>query len=127
MDKVLLLLNSETELSHFDAVLSRDFDVTLCRDLATAENHLQKNYDILILDLLWPDIDGLTFLKEHRLHCPTIIILLTPLLSSNILNQAAASDVDIIIRKPCSIHQLPKLLAEQLAEKNPSRVTGRGV
>ena len=127
MERIFVLLASETEGMALKEALQRNFDVTLCSDLIEAAMNLQLDYDAMILDLFLPGVDGLTFLTQNRNRCPAIIILLTQLLCSDVLTQAKAIGVDVLIRKPCDISVIKKHLVRLLAEKNPSRFTGRGM
>ena len=127
MERIFVLLASETEGMALKEALQRNFDVTLCSDLIEAAMNLQLDYDAMILDLFLPGVDGLTFLTQNRNRCPAVIILLTQLLCSDVLTQAKAIGVDVLIRKPCDISVIKKHLVRLLAEKNPSRVNGRGM
>ena len=127
MAQILVLLTSETEAMAVEEILQRDFDVTLCRDPIEAAMNLQRDYDAMILDLFLPGDDGLTFLAQNRNHCPSVIILLTQLICSDVLSQAEAIGVNVLIRKPYDISVIRKHLVRLLAEKNPSRVNGRGM
>lgn len=127
MAQILVLLTSETEAMAVEEILQGDFDVTLCSDPIEAAMNLQRDYDAIILDLFLPDADGLSILKQNRNICPAVIILLTQLLCADVLTQAKAIGVDVLIRKPCDISVIRKHLFRLLAEKNPSRVNGRGM
>lgn len=127
MEQILVLLTSETEAMAIEEILQVDFDVTLCSDPIEAAMNLQRDYDAMILDLFLPGDDGLTFLAQNRNQCPSVIILLSQLICSDVLTQAKAIGVNVIIRKPCDISVIRKHLVRLLAEKNPSRVNGRGM
>lgn len=127
MAQILVLLTSETEAMAIEEALHGDFDVTLCSDPIEAAKNLQRDYDAMILDLFLPGDDGLTFLAQSRNHGPSVIILLTQLICSDVLTQAKAMGVDVLIRKPYDISVIRKHLLRLLAEKNPSRVKGRGM
>ena len=127
MARILIMLTSETEGMAIEEALHGDFDVTLCSDPIEAAMNLQRDYDAMILDLFLPGDDGLTFLAQKRNHCPSVIVLLTQLICSDVLTQAKAMGVDVLIRKPYDISVIRKHLLRLLAEKNPSRVNGRGM
>ena len=127
MAQIFVLLTSETEAMAIEEILQGDFDVTLCSNPIEAAMNLQRDYDAIILDLFLPSVDGLSILKQNRNHCPAVIILLTPLLCSDVLTQAKAMGVDVLIRKPYDISVIRKHLLRLLAEKSPSRVNGRGM
>ena len=127
MARILIMLTSETEGMAIEEALHGDFDVTLCSDPIEAAMNLQRDYDAMILDLFLPGDDGLAFLAQSRNHCPSVIILLTQLICSDVLTQAKAIGVDVLIRKPYDISVIRKHLLRLLAEKNPSHVIGRGM
>lgn len=127
MEQILVLLTSETEAIAIEEILQEDFDVTLCSDPIEAAMNLKRDYDAIILDLFLPEVDGLSILKQNRNHCPDVIMLLTQLLCSDVLTLAKEIGVDVLIRKPYDISVIRKRLVRLLAEKNPSRVKGRGM
>ena len=127
MARILIMLTSETEGMAIEEALHGDFDVTLCSDPIEAAMNLQRDYDAMILDLFLPGDDGLTFLAQKRNHCPSVIVLLTQLICSDVLTQAKAIRVNVLIRKPYDISVIRKHLLRLLAEKSPSRVNGRGM
>lgn len=127
MKRILILLASETERVALSDVLKEDYNVTLCGNQSEAAMCLQQDYDAVILDLFLPEIDGLTFLLDHQSCCPPVIILMTQLISSKVLTQSEEVCVDVLLRKPCDMSVVRNYLARLLVEKNPSRVTGRGM
>lgn len=127
MKRILILLASETEGSSMADILKENYDVTLCANIIAANKMLLQKYDAIILDVFLPGMDGMTFLEDNRMLCPPTIILLTTLFSHNILNRAERLGVDALIRKPCEMETVAECLTRRLAEKNPSRITGRGM
>ena len=127
MAQILVLLTSETEAMAVEEILQGDFDVTLCSDPIEAAMNLQRDYDAMILDLFLPGDDGLTFLAKSRNQRPFVIILLTQLICFDVLTHAKTIGVNVLIRKPYDISVIRKHLVRLLAEKNPSRVNGRGM
>lgn len=127
MAQIFVLLTSETEAMAIEEILQGDFVVTLCSDTIEAAKNLPLDYDAMILDLFLPGVDGMTFLHQNRSQCPSVVILLTQLICSDVLTQAKAMGVDVLIRKPYDISVIRKHLLRLLAEKNPSRVKGRGM
>lgn len=113
MHKVLLVLDSEDISSVLHKKLSENFEVKVC-DATTAIDMID-NYqpDALILDLFLPGTDGFQILQNTTYRTPSVI-LLTLLVSSDILHRAADLKIDYIFLKPFKISVLVKRLYEFL-------------
>lgn len=69
MNQRILVVEDEKDLGEIlrDYLLSDNFDVTLVADGKVAQEYLQnEHWDLVILDLMLPNIDGLTLCKEIR-------------------------------------------------------------
>ena len=66
----------------------------------------EKNFDIIILDVKLPKIDGFSVAKEIRKHKNTPIIFLTSLDSEKDVEKGFLSGGDDYIRKPFSLKEL---------------------
>jgi two-component system response regulator BaeR len=69
MNQRILVVEDEKDLGEIlrDYLLSDNFDVTLIADGKVAQEYLQnEHWDLVILDLMLPNIDGLTLCKEIR-------------------------------------------------------------
>lgn len=69
MNQRILVVEDEKDLGEIlrDYLLSDNFDVTLVADGKDAQQYLQnEHWDLVILDLMLPNIDGLTLCKEIR-------------------------------------------------------------
>lgn len=114
MHKVLLVLDSENLATILRKELSSSCEVKTC-DAATAVdmiNHYRP--DALILDLFLPGTDGFQILQNAAYSTPTII-LLTLLVSSDILQQAVDLNIDCIFLKPFNLLAFTKRLSELLS------------
>lgn len=113
MHRVLLVLDSEDLSAVLHKELSESFDVKVC-DAATAVDMIDHyKPDALILDLFLPGTDGFQVL-QHTHYCIPSIILLTVLVSSDILDRAANLNIDYIFLKPFKLSALTKRLYELL-------------
>lgn len=113
MYRVLLVLDSDDLSAVLHKKLSTDFEVEICDAATAAEiiDHYQP--DALILDLFLSGTDGFQMLLNATYSVPSII-LLTLLVSSDILELAAKLNVNYIFLKPFKISVLVKLLYEFL-------------
>ena len=126
MDRILILLDSEQERRMLGKALEGDFRITLCDTIPEVSDYLGQDYHALILDLLLPGTDGFSVLTENRNTLPPVVILLTYLITPEILEQAQAAGVTAILRKPYKMAYLRNCLIRQLAKKDPSHNCGRG-
>lgn len=111
---VLLVLESEDfRLALVDA-LQRDYHVISCGGPETGMGLLKQRPDILVLDLMLPGMDGLTFLENTREFHPPVILALTPQISPYILQAVSDLGVGFVITKPCTIRAVTNRIADML-------------
>lgn len=113
MHRVLLVLDSEDLSTVLHKELSENFEVKVS-DATTAVDmidHYQP--DALILDLFLPSTDGFQIL-QHAIYNTPSIILLTVLVSTDILQQATNLNIDHIFLKPFKLSTLTIRLYELL-------------
>lgn len=113
MHRVLLVLDSEDLSTILHKELSAYFEVRICDAATAAETIDHYRPDALILDLFLPGTDGFHILQNAIYNTPSII-LLTLLVSSDILLRAADLQIDCIFLKPCKLSALTKRLYEFL-------------
>jgi len=67
-----------------------------------------NNYDLILVDLMMPDIDGLSLIKSVKADLPanTLIILLTAHVLEQYLMEAVQGGVHDIIQKPFTANRL---------------------
>lgn len=102
MHKVLAILDSEDFSLALRDALQSDCEVIIC-DIATGPEKLKLQPDILVIDLLLPGIDGLSFLEQIGRSRPKRVLMLTTLITDAILQAASDLGVDYMVRKPCTI------------------------
>lgn len=80
MDKILVIDDSPVQTEFLCSILKDDYDLTACQ---TAEEGLQaakeKEYSLILLDIIMPDMDGFTLLRELKAtdltrHVPVILL-----------------------------------------------------
>lgn len=109
MYKVLLVLDSEDLSAVLHKELSSDFEVNVCDATTAVDMIAHYRPDALILDLFLSGTDGFQILQNTPYSAPSII-LLTVLVSSDILLRAVELNVNYIFRKPFKLSALTKLL-----------------
>jgi len=105
MQKLLIADCNEDYRSALAAALEDQYQVLQCRTGTEAWNLLHTEHaDILVLDLMLPELDGLTLLE--RIHADGIrpmILPVTSILSTYVYNCAQRLSIEYIVRKPCEI------------------------
>lgn len=113
MHRVLIVLDSEDLSAVLHKELSENFEVKAC-DASTVVDMIDHyRPDALILDLFLSGTDGFQIL-QNTTYCTPSIILLTVLVSTGILQQAADLNIDFIFLKPFKISALTIRLNELL-------------
>ena len=64
---------------------------------------------------------------RNKSRCPSVIILLTQLVCADVLMKAELLGVSVLLRKPYEMATIRNHLSQTLKEKNPSRISGRGM
>lgn len=78
--KKILIVEDETDLAAliFDYALAHGYDAQIIHNGAAALAHLKSNHvDFLILDLMLPDLDGLSLCRELRTFSSIPVIMVT--------------------------------------------------
>jgi len=90
MAKILIIdddvLNSKIFSTKLEA---ENNEVVFCSDGNSAKEKLQNKYDVILLDIMVPQIDGITLLDEAKkgINSSTSVIVLTNLLSEDTKKQ----------------------------------------
>ena len=105
MRKLLIADCSEDYRTALAAALTSQYQVLCCRSGTEALELLQREHpDIFILDLMLPELDGLTLLERicAKGICP-IVLTVTSLLSEYVYSCAQRLGIAYLVRKPCEI------------------------
>ena len=89
-----------------------------CICFGSAEDFLveagSERFDLLLLDLMLPGIDGLACLKQLRLKAPSEpalrVVIVTALNDADKKSEALANGAEAYVLKPDLFEQLPQLL-----------------
>lgn len=114
MHRILLVLDSDDLSAILHKKLSENFEVKVCDAATAAETIDHYRPNALILDLFLPGTDGFQILQHTHYSIPSIV-LLTVLVSSDILLRAAYLKIDYIFLKPFKLMALTKRLYELLS------------
>ncbi len=80
--------------------------------------------DVLVLDLMLPEIDGITLLhRAADAHIHPTVLALTSFQSSYITNAAAKLGVNCIITKPCDVAGVAAHVMDMAAEAAPAPIS----
>lgn len=117
----ILVVDDERE---FSVVLSerlrqRDYEVQFCFGGKEALEILSNQpFDVVVLDLVMPEMDGITTLKEIKLRYPLIEVIL---LSGNATMETAIQGMWIgafeYLSKPCEIEHMTSKINEAYLRK----------
>lgn len=75
MYKILLIEDNEFIIKGIVYLLKQhNFDVDVVSTLNDAKKYLENNYNLIILDLMLPDGDGIDFYKKNLTNKPTLVL-----------------------------------------------------
>jgi len=103
MDKHILLVedNVEIQLANKDMLELLGYTVTLAMSLAEAQSALENEApNVIVLDIMLPDGNGLDFLAELRAHSQIPVLMLTALGTSDDTVTGFSIGADDYIAKP---------------------------
>ena len=121
MNKILLIEDNYMIVKAIVYLLKQNnFDVVVSNNLSDSLNYLSNNIDIVILDLMLPDGDGLVFYKTHLKNKHTII--LTAKDDEDIVVDAIDSGVDEYIIKPFRAKELVSRINKIIREKEEKNI-----
>ena len=124
MRKLLIADCSEDYRTALTGALSSQYHVLCCcTGTETLELLHREKPDILVLDLMLPELDGLTLLERacaSGIH--PMVLAVTPLLSDYVYSCAPRLGIEYLVRKPCEINALAsriKDLSQRLTASRP--------
>lgn len=106
--QVLVLDGNDNALWALRDMLHQEYDVILCSDGIHAAALLrEQHFDVLVLDLMLPELDGFSLLEQSICTNGDVKILaLTPIMSPYILETSRRLKVSYLIRTPCNVQAL---------------------
>ena len=121
MNKILLIEDNYMIVKAIVYLLKQNnFDVVVSNNLSDSLNYLSNNIDIVTLDLMLPDGDGLVFYKTNLKNKHTII--LTAKDDEDIVVDAIDSGVDEYIIKPFRAKELVSRINKIIRKKEEKNI-----
>jgi len=120
MAKILVVDDDQGIREFLEIVLSREgYDVTSVTDAPKALHRCKKErFDLILVDLKMPKIDGIEFLKMAKDTCPeTMVILMTAYASPETAVSAMKEGAYDYIEKGFDVEELKNLLRNALDKK----------
>jgi len=119
--KIILAIDDNVQqLSEYKTILGEKYDLRIVKAASEAIAYLNKNKsDIILLDILMPNIDGFEFLNDIRkipsyLNVPIIIVSGKP--GQELFNTAKEYKANAVLAKPVNpevlINTIEKIYAE---------------
>lgn len=116
----ILVVDDEVDICHNvqDILVDLGYDVDIAFDGASAlEKVRTKAYDIALLDLKMPGMDGLTLYREIKhLRADTVAIIVSAYASSGTAEEALAAGAWKILPKPVDLPKLMSLVDQALSQ-----------
>lgn len=105
MYKILLIEDNEFIIKGIVYLLKQhNFDVDVVSTLSDAKKYLENNYNLIILDLMLPDGDGIDFFKKNLTNKPTLV--LTAKDDEDVISDALDNGVEDYMVKPFRAKEL---------------------
>jgi PAS domain S-box-containing protein len=106
--KILLVDDEEVIRLSFKRELQEFYDVTLASNYKEALAFLsEKQFDLLITDLVMPGLNGLELLKNVKIHSPEMyVIIITAYGEIGAVIEALRAGADDFLLKPCDVEEL---------------------
>lgn len=105
MYKILLIEDNEYIIKGIVYLLKQhNFDVDVVSTLSDAKKYLENDYNLIILDLMLPDGDGIDFFKETLTNQPTLV--LTAKDDEDVISDALDNGVEDYMVKPFKAKEL---------------------
>ena len=105
MYKILLIEDNEFIIKGIVYLLKQhNFDVDVVSTLSDAKKYLENDYNLIILDLMLPDGDGVDFFKNNLTNKPTLV--LTAKDDEDVISDALDNGVEDYMVKPFKTKEL---------------------
>lgn len=118
MPKILVVDDDESLLQLIKNALQTEYTVTVYRSVVSLSSKEINCYDLMILDVMMPEIDGFTFLKAARREIDIPVIFLTAKSFEKDMIEGLSVGGDDYIIKPFSIKELRYRIMAHLRREN---------
>ena len=103
----ILLIDDDIDLTRLiKNTLKKEYEVDIFNDASIIDPNIFNGYDLIILDIMMPNMDGFEFLEKYRNMIDVPILLLTAKDFENDKLEGFALGADDYITKPFSIKEL---------------------
>jgi CheY-like chemotaxis protein len=112
---ILVVDDNQDLLETFAMILKhRGYEVqTACDGLAAVDRFKEQNFDVTLMDIVMPEMNGVdAFKKIREIQPDASIILMTAYSDEELIRTAMDEGVTLIIQKPIRIDLLIKLINE---------------
>ena len=111
--KVLIVDDDDSIRIMLQAALSAHVEVTLASSGESGLNRaLQNHYDVILLDLAMPGVDGREFLRRFREEKPksrTVILILSGMAATT---RFSSTEVHAVLAKPFDLAQIVRIVTQ---------------
>lgn len=123
MIKILAIDDEEGILRLIKTALEREgYDVTVKADPLTLRQDTLSQYDLILLDVMMPGIDGFSLCEQIRDQADCPILFLTAKTSEEDVMQGLGAGADDYIRKPFGIGELRARVQAHLRRERREKV-----
>lgn len=115
----ILLIDDDKDLTNLiKNTLKKNYEIEVCNDASAINPNIFTNFNLLILDIMMPNMNGFEFLENYRGMIDAPILLLTAKDFENDKLEGFALGADDYITKPFSIKELRARVAAHLRREN---------
>jgi len=117
--RCILIVDDETLIRELCSRALEDFRVEEAANGAEALAILQRqSVDVILTDVMMPDMDGLTLLQRAKELDPTqVVIMMTGFADKDVVLQALRENADDFLTKPLNLLQLKTTISKALDKK----------
>jgi len=118
-NRCILVVDDETLIRDLCAQVLEGFRVEQAGNGGEALEILQRqNVDVILTDVMMPDMDGLTLLRKAKELDPTqVVIMMTGFADKDVVLQALRENADDFLTKPLNLLQLKTTISKALDKK----------
>lgn len=117
----LLIVDDEVDvcLNYADIFTDLGYAVDIAHAGGSALQKVrERTYDVALLDLKMPDMDGLTLYREiKKLRAAMAAIIVSGFATKEVVQEAAAAGVMRVISKPAAVPEMMQLIDQALSRQ----------